>query len=652
MRKSPLPLTLLFLVVPLAFSQQPALSHKPVLTIEPSCPVVIPKDGDSKEMHVSYYPSNPAATIKDPQKLTLEVGVNGRSWRDNTRSAPFVRRDDGSWQATLPRRDDKDAWFYLIFAVKDEATGQVDDNGGQYWDAVSCNENGSPNQGGVQNLAASYTGYVFDNGIGRQEDYGKAVAALEDFVKTAGAPGYQVLEIYWGYKVKLYGNDDAAWKKVGDEVSRFVDDHRANEDALIGAFSFVQLHEKHLPPELYPKLMHDIAAIDPTEANNLDRMASYNRIGEEKDARKRADLLADFARKYPKDPSAQDAYVERFAALRQLHDVSAAEAAFPKLLEIDPDWADTYATMAVIYIENKQKVDDALNLLDKAEQDATPDFHRSMTFHIFSVLSPDSSRNQGMLAYWRAQAYLQLGKPELALPQSQRAAEQLKSSSADYVLAQAYEAAGQNQKAVDAYLKAIARPSGQQLEQEKRLEALWVSGGFGTKEQLEQKLKAEQDETFKKANYVPRIVDRPVPEYVFTTLKGEKFRSTDLKDKTVVLNFWGVWCGPCLPELPGFQVLQQKHPEIVVAALTISSEPEKLASLIQEQKLDTLRIATADSLKDAFVPGGVPITYVIDQGHIRVVHQEPLSNVVAYIEADLAAMKKNSVSSPGATAAR
>jgi thiol-disulfide isomerase/thioredoxin len=635
-------------------SQQPALPQKPALKIEPSCLWVIPdQDGASKEVSAIYFPANPAAKITEPRKLVLEVGVNGRFWRDNTRSAPFIRKDDGSWQATLPRRDEKDAWFYLIFAVKDEATAQVDDNGGQYWDAVSCSANGSLNQAGMQALAASYTGYLFDNGIGRQKDYGKAVAALEDFVKTAGAPGYQALEDYWNYKVKLYGNDDAAWKKVADEVTRFVGDHRIDEYALIGAFNFVQPNERHLPSELYPRLMHDIAALDPEEAAKLDQMALRNRARREKDDRKRAEELAAFARKYPHDRFAPDAYADRFATLRELHDVPAAEAVYPRLIEIDPSWADTYATMAVIYIENKQKPEEALKLLDKAEQLGAPDFRASPAFHRVSVLSSDSSRNQGTLAYWRAQAYLQQAKPDLALPQAQKAAEQRKSSDAYYVLGQSYEAMGQNQKAADAYLEAISRPSGRQVEQEERLEKLWVSGGFGTREQLQQKLQAQLDEAFKKANYVPRLVDRLLPEYEFTTLKGEKFRSADLKDKTVVLNFWGVWCAPCLPELPGFQVLQQKHPELIVATLTISSEPEELTKLVKEEKLDTLRIAAGDSLQEAFVPNGaVPITYVIDHGRIRVVHQEPLSNVVAYIEADLTALQEASATSPGTTAAR
>ena len=133
-----------------------------------------------------------------------------------------------------------------------------------------------------------------------------------------------------------------------------------------------------------------------------------------------------------------------------------------------------------------------------------------------------------------------------------------------------------------------------------------------------------------------------MPAYEFTTLKGEKYRSSELSDKIVVLNFWGVWCGPCLPELPGFQELQQRHPEILVAAIAVDSEADKMHALVQKEKLNTLRIAQNDSLEDAFVTAGVPVTYIIDHGRIRVIHQGSLSDVVAYVEADLAALRKES----------
>ncbi len=45
----------------------------------------------------------------------------------------------------------------------------------------------------------------------------------------------------------------------------------------------------------------------------------------------------------------------------------------------------------------------------------------------------------------------------------------------------------------------------------------------------------------------------PVPEFSFTTLDGKEIHSSDLHGKTVLLNFFATWCGPCLNELPLLQ---------------------------------------------------------------------------------------------------
>jgi thiol-disulfide isomerase/thioredoxin len=625
-------------------SSDPGLfAQAPVLTIEPKCPVSASAiaDENTREVRVTYFPQAPGATIKSPQKLTLDVGINGQFWPNNTRAVPFIRKEDGTWQATLTRND-KDFWTYLMFQVKDEAPDQVDDNGRKYWDVVTCYTSGELNFNGLDDQAHSYTGYRFDNGMGRPQDYGKAVALLDDFMKTIRVDRYSLLREYWDYKVKQDGDDDAAWQKVSVEIRRFIGDHRLELEALGGASNFVTFNEKHLPPDLYPTLMHAIETLDPERAATIDRIAGLNRIRHEKGTRKRADDLAEFIRKYPNDRETPTAAAERLSLLRNLHEVDAAAALFPQLVQFDPGRADTYAAMAAIYIENGQKIDEALKLLDRAEQLGKSGVEPGAArIPYYLVLTPDPAQSAGTFAYWRARAYLQQNKGDLALPLAQKALDQRKTAGNYFLLAHAYESVGEKQKAVDAYLEAMAKPSEDTVKERERLEQLWVTGGFGTKEQLDLKLQAQHDQFFGKSNYVPRLVDISPNQYEFTTTKGETLRSADLRDKTVVLNFWATWCGPCVPELPGFQDLQRKHPELIVATLAIASEREQIDRLVQDKKLNSLRVAQVpNSFSDAFVPQGVPVTYVIDHDRVRVIHREPLSDVVAYIEADLAAIQK------------
>src|SRR5436190_16330035 len=48
------------------------------------------------------------------------------------------------------------------------------------------------------------------------------------------------------------------------------------------------------------------------------------------------------------------------------------------------------------------------------------------------------------------------------------------------------------------------------------------------------------------------------PEFSFTSRAGESISLEQLKGKTVLLDFWGSWCGPCVHATPGLIKLRRK----------------------------------------------------------------------------------------------
>ena len=57
-------------------------------------------------------------------------------------------------------------------------------------------------------------------------------------------------------------------------------------------------------------------------------------------------------------------------------------------------------------------------------------------------------------------------------------------------------------------------------------------------------------------------------------LDGNRVSLESLKGKIVVINFWGIWCGWCVQELPEYQKLYEKYAgESDVAILTIDNDP-------------------------------------------------------------------------------
>lgn len=102
---------------------------------------------------------------------------------------------------------------------------------------------------------------------------------------------------------------------------------------------------------------------------------------------------------------------------------------------------------------------------------------------------------------------------------------------------------------------------------------------------------------------------------------GKELKLAELKGRVVVLDFWGVWCGPCRAAMPHLKELYEKHKDdgLVVIGVHTKNQGEKMADYVREADL-TWPIAwdTDGETVKAFAVDSYPDYYVIDRsGNLR-----------------------------------
>jgi hypothetical protein len=65
------------------------------------------------------------------------------------------------------------------------------------------------------------------------------------------------------------------------------------------------------------------------------------------------------------------------------------------------------------------------------------------------------------------------------------------------------------------------------------------------------------------------------PSLITKTLGGQKFDLNDFKEKYVLLDFWGTWCGPCIKLIPDLKQLQKKYKDLVIVSIACYEKNEE-----------------------------------------------------------------------------
>jgi tetratricopeptide (TPR) repeat protein len=107
----------------------------------------------------------------------------------------------------------------------------------------------------------------------------------------------------------------------------------------------------------------------------------------------------------------------------------------------------------------------------------------------------------------------------------------------------------------------------------------------------------------------------PLPDFEHDWMNGGRFSSESLKGKVAVINFWGVWCGPCVREAPEIQEFAEKfrdHPDVVFITVANDLDPETTRDFMAEKGYDFPVIFDEGLVRLANIRG-FPTTLFVDR---------------------------------------
>lgn len=127
---------------------------------------------------------------------------------------------------------------------------------------------------------------------------------------------------------------------------------------------------------------------------------------------------------------------------------------------------------------------------------------------------------------------------------------------------------------------------------------------------------------------VTQHVNERFPAFEVKDLQGHTVRSSEFRNKVLVLDFWTIWCGACQETLPEFQNVYEEyreHPDVVFLAINTGrggDSLEKVQAFIEKHPYTFPVVYDEGSkLSEQLAVKYQPTLLIIDQaGQLRLRH--------------------------------
>jgi peroxiredoxin len=125
---------------------------------------------------------------------------------------------------------------------------------------------------------------------------------------------------------------------------------------------------------------------------------------------------------------------------------------------------------------------------------------------------------------------------------------------------------------------------------------------------------------------------RPAPSFSVKTLEGKPLKSSDLRQKPMIVDFWATWCAPCKASMPHLSTMQSRYEKqgLTVIGMSVDeSGPQGVRKFADKLGIKFTLAMANDEILDAYGPiRSIPTTFFINRkGDI-------VRRVVGYIDGE------------------
>ena len=141
-----------------------------------------------------------------------------------------------------------------------------------------------------------------------------------------------------------------------------------------------------------------------------------------------------------------------------------------------------------------------------------------------------------------------------------------------------------------------------------------------------------------KADPVLALIGKTVPDFTATDLDGNLISLEQYRGKVVLLDFWAVWCGPCIAEMPNVKKVYDTYKDegFDIIGISLDIDEERLRNYLKENEIPWRQVFSGkgwDSpVSRQYGIRAIPAPWLIDKDGTLITHQargETLEQLIA-----------------------